>query len=99
MSLTGRDKRALRAVGQQLAPAVVIGKGGLSDPVRRQIESVLAERELIKVRLPDSQGAERKQLAAELADAVGAELAGLVGRSALLYKANPDLADAERLRW
>jgi RNA-binding protein len=95
--LTGKDKRRLRAIGQNLQAAVTIGKAGQSQAVLANIRDLLAAHELIKVRLTEGQGRQRKLAATELADAVHAELAGVVGRTVLLYRANPDLPADDRI--
>jgi len=95
MTLTGKQRSFLRGLGQKLPVAVRIGKEGLSpgavETIRRRFERC----ELIKVRLGEAQGAQRKAQAAELAEAVGAHLAGVVGKTALLYRPSERLDDAE----
>lgn len=93
--LTGKQKRILRANAQLLSPVAVIGKGGLSEAAVQHVANLLGERELIKVKLP--QGEQRKLLAAELAAAVGAACIGIVGRTAVLYRANDQLDSAKRI--
>jgi RNA-binding protein len=86
--LSGRQKRHLRALAQQLAPVAWVGEAGLSDGVVRAVDEALAQGELVKVRMhapPD-----KHALAAALAAAAGAELAGLVGHTAILYRAHPE---------
>ena len=93
--LTGKQKRILRANAQSLSPVAVIGKGGLSASAVENVNNLLSERELIKVKLP--QGGQRKLLAAELATAVGAACVGVVGRTAILYRPNDQLDSAKRI--
>lgn len=94
--LTGRQKRHLRSLGQQLPAAVQLGKAGPSPAVLEQIHARLQKNELLKVRLGFEQGAQRKPAAEALARAAGCALAGLVGRTALLYRPNPLLPDDQR---
>jgi RNA-binding protein len=70
---------------------VVVGSAGLSDGVVAQVDEELRRRELVKVKMPP--GPDRKALPGVLAERLGAELISLVGRSAVLWRANPD-ADA-----
>ena len=93
--LTGRQRRLLRSLGQRLSPAAVVGKGGLTDEAIGNVARLLAEHELIKVKLPE--GPVRKEVAAELAAAVDAACVGVVGRTALLYRPNERLSPEGRV--
>lgn len=95
--LTGKRKRFLRSLGQSLSPAAAIGKGGLSGQAVENISRLLADRELVKIKLPE--GPQRKRIAPELADAVGATCVGVVGRTALLYRPNDDLDLDKRINF
>jgi len=63
---------------------VQIGKGGLSDRVVDETKQSLEAHELIKVRVED------RMLAEDLARAAGAELAGTIGKIAILYRAREE---------
>jgi len=97
IELTGKQKRHLRGMGQKLRPLLAIGKAGLSDGFVATADELLRRQELIKLRLPAGSGGQRQQLAEQLAEAVGACCAGVVGRTALLYRPNPDLPDDDRI--
>jgi RNA-binding protein len=95
--LTGKQKHVLRGLGQQLDPAVIVGKAGLTAGVVAAVAEALARRELVKVRLPAGPAPGRKALAAELAGAVAASGLGVVGRTMLLYRPNEDLPAEQRI--
>ncbi|MGI1657655.1 MAG: ribosome assembly RNA-binding protein YhbY [Desulfitobacterium sp.] len=84
--LTGKQKRFLRAMGNEMDPILQVGKGGVTDSVVVQAEETLAARELMKGRvLPNS--AEDVQGAAEqLAERTSSELVQVIGRNFLLYR-------------
>ena len=86
MALAGRQKRHLRSLAQRLEPVAWVGGGGLTSGIVRAIDEALAVHELVKVRMRDPQ--DKRALAQELASATGAELAGLVGHTAILYRAH-----------
>ena len=85
-NLKGKDRRALRGRGQTLEPIATIGRNGLTDEVVKNIERHFKTTDLLKVRLSEGTGKARKLAAAELAEALDAELAGVTGRSVLLYR-------------
>jgi RNA-binding protein len=85
--LTGKQKRYLRSLGNELVPIVQLGKGGLGENLHKQVEDVLEARELIKGRVLQNCLEEPKEIAAQLAEEVGAELVQVIGRNFLLYRA------------
>jgi RNA-binding protein len=68
-----------------------MGRAGLTEAVIREIDDALEARELIKVRLAGDRE-ERAKEAEAIAARTGAEVAGRIGRVAILYRRNPDPA-------
>ena len=85
MPLTGKQRRALRALGHHLEPVVLVGQHGVTDAVVAAVDQALHDHELIKVKIHEGPE-DRKEAAQRLAEATGAELAQLLGRVALLFK-------------
>jgi RNA-binding protein len=96
MALTGKQKRLLKARGQTMSDDIALGKAGFTTAFLEHLGRLLERRELVKVRFADVEGAERKVLARELCAAAGSECVGIVGRTILLYRANPDLQPGKR---
>jgi RNA-binding protein len=88
--LTSTQRKHLRGVAHKLKPVVVVGKGGLSEPLCAEANRTLDDHELIKVKLQGCDRDERKTLAAELVESLRASLVGLVGNVAILYRRHPD---------
>jgi RNA-binding protein len=97
MSLTGKQKSQLRSLGQKLADDAHLGKAGLTDTFVAHVNQLLARKELVKLRFTDVEGPERQALAEQAATAIGADLITVVGRTALLYRANPELDAKQRV--
>lgn len=95
--LTGKQRRALRAIGTRLTARGAVGKAGLTDAVVASIDGLLAGGELVKVRLAGGAGACRKEISQELAGATGACCVGIVGHTVLLYRPNEALAPEKRV--
>ena len=96
LALTGKQKRHLRGIGQRLDVAASVGKGGLSEAFLDSLRRLLARHELIKIRLPAGPGTWRRSVAGEIAESVGCACAGVVGRTALLYRPeSPDDGPAD----
>jgi RNA-binding protein len=88
--LTGKQRRRLRALGHHLAPIVQVGKDGPSSGVVDALDAALMTHELVKVRLAENAGDDRKGMAAALAAATGSEVAQVLGRTVLLYRPHPE---------
>jgi RNA-binding protein len=89
MSLSGKQRRFLRAEAHALEPIVMIGKEGLSPTVVSAVNEALLAHELIKVRVLENAPEDRKELSERLPAATKAELVGMVGRVLIVYKRHP----------
>ena len=85
-SMTGKQRRYVRALGQRLAATLHVGHEGVSEAVVRQADAQLEIHELVKVRVGDNAPEDRHATAEDLARRTGAELAQVLGRTALLYR-------------
>lgn len=86
MALTSKQKQFLKGLAHPLEPVVRVGRGKLKDTVIEETKKSLLAHELIKVRIESDDSAERRSIAESLASAAGAELAGSVGKIAMLYR-------------
>ena len=84
--LTGKQKQFLKGLAHPLAPIVRVGKAGVTESVIAETKKSLHAHELIKVRIETDDSKQRKQFAADLAAASDAQLAGTVGKIAILYR-------------
>lgn len=84
--LTGKQKRFLRAMGNEMDPILHVGKGGIVETVVTQTSETLEVRELIKGRVLQNCSEEPKIIAAELAEQTEAELVQVIGRNFLLFR-------------
>jgi RNA-binding protein len=84
--LNGKQRRFLRGRGHHLDPVVQVGKDGLSEGLVEALDQALLTHELVKVRLGEAAGSDRRVLGAALAEAAGAELVQVLGRTVLLYR-------------
>ncbi len=93
MTLTGKQRRHLRALGHHLNAVVQIGREGVTDAVVRQAGEALEHHELIKVRVSEEN--DRHGAGEELAQKCGAELAQVLGRTLLLYRRRKEKPEIE----
>ena len=90
MALDGKQRRKLRALGHHLTVVVQVGQEGVTAGVIAAVEQALWDHELVKVKLASEDRETRQEQAEALAFGTGAEVAQVLGRTALLYRPNPE---------
>ncbi|MBP6506515.1 MAG: YhbY family RNA-binding protein [Opitutaceae bacterium] len=93
--LNGAQKTHLRSLGQQLDPALKLGKGGLTPAFFTELQKQLRAHELVKLRFLAAERAERTALCARIADEGRCVCVGAVGHTALFYRQNPEPAERQ----
>lgn len=90
-TLQGFQKKYLRGQAHHLKPVVMIGQKGVSQSVLREIEEVLSEHELIKIKFIDFKEKEQKtMLAGDIERLTSSHLVGMIGHTAIYYREHPD---------
>jgi len=84
--LTPRQRQFLKSLAHPLAPVVRVGRNGVTPAVVEETKKSLLAHELIKVRFDAEDAEERKSQAEFLAEEADAQLAGRVGKVAMLYR-------------
>ena len=86
MTLTGKERAALRAQAHHLRATVHVGHQGLTDAIRASLDDALRTRELVKVQLVKRADVSIKTAANDLAAALGAEVVQVIGRTCSLWR-------------
>jgi len=89
-SLSGKQKRHLRALGHHLKPVVQMGQKGATEALIAKVRSELSAHELIKVKVSGDCLESPKEAGALLSEACEASLVQVIGRTVLLYRADPE---------
>ena len=89
MTLTGKEKRNLRATGNRLKPEVWIGKEGVSRGTVQALSNSFQTKELVKVKILENCKVEKKTVAQQLERLANAETIQIIGNTVLLYKPLP----------
>jgi len=87
MPLTGKQKNYLRGLAHPKQPTVTVGSAGASPALIKELDSALSHHELLKIKLPAIDRAQRQQLLEQLCRESGAEVVQLVGRVGVMYRA------------
>lgn len=85
VDLTPKQRSFLKSLGQKLKATVWVGKNDITDKVITAIESEFDHTELIKVKMLDTSGTEKRAAGQKLADMSKTTLVQVIGRVVLLY--------------
>ena len=91
MTLSSKDRAALRAQAHHLVSMVHVGQFGLSETVVQTLDDALRTHELVKVQLGRNADVTPKEAAATLADRTGSDVVQVIGKTATFYRHNPEL--------
>lgn len=91
MPMTGKERAALRAEAHHLEPLLHVGQQGLAPSVFQALDDALRTHELVKIQLTRTAEVPVKDAANALATAVAAEVVQVIGKTATLYRHNPEL--------
>jgi RNA-binding protein len=89
--LSSKTRAALRAEAHSLSVTVHVGHQGVTDAVRQSLDAALRTRELVKLQFSRNDDIKVKDAANDLARAMGADIVQVIGRTATLYRENPEL--------
>ena len=95
--LSGKEIRHLRGLGHHLAVLGMIGKEGITPNLVKSVQDNLTAHELVKIKIQDTCPLEREEAVAELALAAGAAVVQILGKTALIYRPNPDLDEDQKI--
>jgi RNA-binding protein len=88
--LSPSERKALKARAHKLDPVVLIGAKGLTDEVVKEVELALKTHELIKVRGPSIERADRDEAMRTLCERTRAEAVQTIGKVFVLYRKKDD---------
>lgn len=86
MSLTGKQRKYLRALAHHLKPVVMVGDAGVTAAVFDEIKLALGRHELIKIKLRVGDRGKRRDALENICDQVSAEAVQEIGQIAVLFK-------------
>ena len=90
IQLTPKERQALKALAHGLKPVVLLGSAGLSPSVVKEIDRALLAHELIKVKVPIDDRAERDEIFASVAESLSAARVQAIGKLLVLFRPAPD---------
>jgi RNA-binding protein len=91
VTLSSKERAELRSKAHHLAVTIHVGHQGITDTLRGALDDALRTKELVKVQFSKNADVTAKEAANDLARAVDADVVQVIGRTAALYRENPDL--------
>jgi RNA-binding protein len=91
VTLSSKERAELRAQAHHLQVMVHVGHQGATESLKQALDEAFTTRELVKVQFSKNADVKAKDAANELAASVDAEVVQTIGRTATLYRYNPDL--------
>ena len=88
--MKGRERAELRAEAHHLNPTVHVGQHGLTPSVIGSLDDALRTRELVKIKLGNKDDVKPKDVANSLALATNSAVVQVIGRTATLFRDNPE---------
>jgi len=88
--LTGKQRRYLRGLGNQLKATVYVGKEGITEGILKSIEENYNTGELIKIRIERGCPLDRREAGQQLAEQTQSHLIQVIGQTVLVYRPDPD---------
>lgn len=91
MPITGKERAELRAEAHHLDPLVHVGAQGITPTLIGALDDALRTRELVKIQLGRPVEEKPRAMAERLARETGADVVQVIGRTATLFRENPEL--------
>jgi len=88
-TLTGKQKRFLRGLGNRLKATVYIGQKGITESAISALIEAFNNNELVKVKIQDGYSGSKTELAEILAEKASVSLVQILGNTLLFY--SPDM--------
>ena len=87
--ITSKQRAKLRGLANPIETILQVGKGGIGEPLIKQVDDALTARELIKLRVLENSLYSAREAAQELAQATGADIVQVIGTRFVLFRRNP----------
>lgn len=89
--MKGKERAELRAEAHHLSPTVHVGHQGLTPSLMASLDDALRTQELVKVKLGNKDDVKPKDVANSLALATNSAVIQVIGRTATLFRENPEM--------
>lgn len=88
--LTGKQRSFLKGIANNLDPVLQIGKNGITDNFIKQVDEILENKELIKIKVLKNSFENPDDMATELTEKLNAEFVQSIGSKFVIYRESID---------
>lgn len=99
MSMTGKDRAALRGEAHHLKPLIHVGHAGLTEALLKSLDDVLRTHELVKAQVAQAGELSAREAANQVAELMQADVVQVIGRTFTVYRENPELKRGAEPPW
>jgi RNA-binding protein len=99
MPLSSKQRATLRAEAHRLTAGVHVGHQGITAAVRQTLDDTLRTHELVKIQFTKTADVDVKEVANSLAVELDADVVQVIGRTATVYRENPELERKDIPPW
>ena len=91
MALSSKERAALRSEAHHLTALAHVGHHGAHETFLGALDDALRTHELVKIQLNKSAEESAREIANRVAGELGADVVQVIGRTATLYRHNPEI--------
>lgn len=84
--LNSRQRAQLRGMANRMETIFQVGKSGIGEEIKKQVDEALEARELIKMRVLETAPVTSREAADTIAQMVGADVVQVIGSRFILYR-------------
>ena len=84
--LTSKQRAYLKGLANTMEPIFLIGKGGVSEVMIREIDLALEARELMKLKVLNNSMVEVREAAEEISEKTNSEVVQVIGGKFILFR-------------
>lgn len=99
MSMTGKDRAALRGEAHHLKPLIHVGHAGLTAALLKSLDDVLRTHELVKAQVAQAGDLSAREAANKVSELMQADVVQVIGRTFTVYRENPELKRGAEPPW
>lgn len=84
--LTGKERSYLKSLAHNMDPLIQLGKDGINEGFLNQIDKLLEDHELVKIRVLQNAPVEVDEIVDEILEKTGAEFVQKIGKKLTIYR-------------
>ena len=84
--LTGKERSYLKGLAHNMDPLIQLGKDGINEGFLNQIDKLLEDHELVKIKVLQNAPVEVDEIVDEILEKTGAEFVQKIGKKLTIYR-------------